>query len=105
MKSLLKLKTFKFSYFLQGRAAYYECKKYVKDIILVSDEEIIEACKILFQRGLKVEPSGCAGMAALLANKVPAVDVNQKQTGKRLKIVTLLSGGNISSHEMASLHH
>lgn len=89
---------------LSGRAAYYECKEYVKDIILVSDEEIIEACKVLYKRGLKVEPSGCAGMAALLTNKLPGIDLYQKSTSKRLKVVTLLSGGNISSDEMAALH-
>lgn len=43
-------------------------------------------------------------MAALLTNKLPGIDLYQKSTSKRLKVVTLLSGGNISSDEMAALH-
>ena len=67
---------------------------------MVSDEEILEACRILFEKGIKVEPSGCAGMAALIFNKIPNVDV---QNALNIKIVVILSGGNVSALELANL--
>ena len=85
---------------LASKTAFYHCKKYVKQIIMVSDEEIIEACRILFEKGIKVEPSGCAGMAALLFNKIPNVDI---ENASNFKIVVILSGGNVSAIELANL--
>ncbi len=89
---------------LAGKSAYYHCKEHVKEIILISDDEIIQTCKILFEKGLKVEPSGCAGMAALLFNKVPGVDIGRPGgLEKEKKIVVLVSGGNVSAEELSYL--
>ena len=63
-------------------------QQFVDDIVLVTDEEIIDAVKILLQRTkLLVEPAGAAGTAALLAGKISAKDQ---------KVVLVLSGGNLS---------
>ena len=84
-----------------GTLAYEHCKKYVKDILLVSDDEIKEACKIAFTSGLKAELSGCAALAAILFDKVP--EIAQNSSDKKLKVVCILSGGNVSAAELADL--
>ena len=64
-------------------------QKYVDEILLVKDSEIITAIQILLQRAkLLVEPAGAAGTAALITGKLGDVQ------GK--KIVLVLSGGNLS---------
>jgi threonine dehydratase len=68
-------------------------------ILLVTDSEIKTTCKLLFEKGLKVELSGCAALAALLHNKIPDLK-NQKRP---LKIVVILSGGNITASELSDL--
>ena len=83
--------------------AYEHCKKYVKDILLVSNEEIVETCKMLFERGLKVEPSGCAALAALIFNKIPNLEELSRNKARKLNIVVIISGGNISAEELAKL--
>ena len=62
-------------------------KQYVKDILTVSDEEIIEAMRLVYERmKLVVEPSGVVPLAAVLMNK----DIF---SGKRVGVV--FSGGNV----------
>lgn len=62
-------------------------RKYVKDILTVSDEEIIEAMRLVFERmKIVVEPSGVVPLAALLKNK-------ELFAGKRVGII--FSGGNV----------
>ena len=62
--------------------------KYVDDVLSVTDDEIVEAMKLIWTRlKLVVEPGGAAGFAALLAGKIKAP--------KGSKIVSILSGGNV----------
>ena len=62
-------------------------KQYVKDILTVSDEEIIAAMRLVYERmKLVVEPSGVVPLAALLKNK-------NLFAGKRVGII--FSGGNV----------
>ena len=61
----------------------------------MSDDEIKETCKKLFEIGIKAELSGCAAFAALLFNKLNIKNEDQ------LTIVTLISGGNISANEIS----
>jgi threonine dehydratase len=64
-------------------------QKYVDEILLVKDSEIIQAIQVLLQRTkLLVEPAGAAGTAALITGKLGDVQ------GK--KVVLVLSGGNLS---------
>jgi len=57
-------------------------------MVRVSDVEIIDAVRLLIQRcKLAAEPSGAAGLAALLSGKVAA------SAGST--VVCVISGGNI----------
>jgi len=61
--------------------------KYVSDIVTVSEEAIIKAMSLIFERmKIVVEPSAAVPFAAILENKV---NVNGKHVG------IILSGGNI----------
>jgi threonine dehydratase len=63
-------------------------QKYVDELVLVSDDEIIEAvCLILERCKILTEPSGAAAFAALLFGKANI------PTGS--EVVCILSGGNI----------
>jgi threonine dehydratase len=60
----------------------------VEEIVTVSDQELVTAMRLLLERmKVVVEPGGTAGLAALLAGKVPSA------AGKKVGIV--LSGGNV----------
>jgi len=62
-------------------------QQYVKDILTVSDEEIIAAMRLVFERmKLVVEPSAVVPLAALLKNK-------NLFSGKRVGVI--FSGGNV----------
>jgi threonine dehydratase len=65
------------------------------EVVTVSDAELVEAMRFLFERvKLVVEPSGAAGVAALLAGRLPA-------PGARVGVV--LSGGNVGAARFAEL--
>lgn len=71
-------------------------KHYVDDIVIVSDDEIAQALKVILARTkLLVEPAGAAATAALLSGKVAA------RVGG--KTVAVLSGGNIDPARLATL--
>jgi threo-3-hydroxy-L-aspartate ammonia-lyase len=67
----------------------------VNEIVTVSDEEIVAAMRVLFERvKLVAEPSGACALAALLAGRV-ALD------GGRAGVI--VSGGNVDAARFASL--
>ncbi len=67
-------------------------KQYVEAVLTVSDEEIIAAMRLIYERmKLVVEPSGAVTLAAVLKNK-------ELFAGKRTGII--ISGGNV---ELAKL--
>jgi threonine dehydratase len=70
-------------------------RRLVDDVVVVSDDEIIAAMRILIDR-LKtvVEPSGACGVAALLNARIPL-------RGKRIGVV--LSGGNVGADRLVEL--
>ena len=78
-----------------GENTFQHVKKYVEDVVLVSDAEIIEATRALYSVGLLVEPSGAAALAAVRAGKIGDL------TGK--KVVVTLSGSNITPSELNAL--
>jgi threonine dehydratase len=62
-------------------------QQYIKDILTVSDEEIIAAMKLVYERmKLFVEPSAVVPLAAVLKNK-------ELFTGKKVGVI--FSGGNV----------
>jgi threonine dehydratase len=70
-------------------------RKHVKEILTVSDEEIIAAMRLVWERmKIIVEPSCAVPLAALMKNK-------EKFAGKRIGII--LSGGNVDLDKMAML--
>ncbi|HEY6230288.1 MAG TPA: threonine/serine dehydratase [Pyrinomonadaceae bacterium] len=72
-----------------GALTFPILQKTAEDVLLVSDQEIIETIKFfLFRMKLLVEPSGAAAAAAVFAGKLPA-------DTKRVGVV--ISGGNIDS--------
>ncbi len=72
-----------------GDLTYSTAKRYVDDVVTVTDEEISNALYLLLQRAkLVVEPAGATSLAAILSKKVSI------SGGKN--IVALLSGGNIN---------
>ncbi|MHA1975460.1 MAG: threonine ammonia-lyase [Candidatus Hodarchaeales archaeon] len=71
-----------------GKYTLAHVKEFVDEVVLVSDEEILTAVRLLLLQGnLLCEPAGAAGFAALLANKIP--------TSQDMNVVCVLSGGNI----------
>ena len=71
-----------------GESSLASVQKYVDELVLVSDDEMIEAlCLILERSNILTEPSGAAGFAALLFGKASIPSGSET--------VCLLSGGNI----------
>jgi threonine dehydratase len=76
-----------------GEAPFPVIRDRVAGIVTVSDDELVDAMRFLFERlKLVVEPSGAAGVAALLAGKIG---------GDRIGVV--LSGGNVGAERFAEL--
>jgi threonine dehydratase len=70
-----------------GKINFELIQAYVKDVLLATDVETIEAMRLLYERmKIVVEPSGAVTLAALLANK-------DRFAGKKVGII--LSGGNV----------
>ncbi len=73
-----------------GKYTLAHVKNYVDDVVLVSDEEILEALRlILIQGKILTEPAGAAGFAALLAKKI--------KVSKGAQVICVLSGGNVDT--------
>jgi threonine dehydratase len=78
-----------------GEINFAIIREHARGIVTVSDDEMIEAMRLLFERmKLVVEPSGTAGFAAVLNQRLPV-------QGKRIGII--LSGGNVDRARFAAL--
>lgn len=70
-------------------------RQYVKEIITVSDEEIVQAMRLIWERlKIVVEPSCAVPFAAVLKDK-------NKFSGKRVGII--LSGGNVDLERVGKI--
>ncbi|MFE8699743.1 threonine ammonia-lyase [Cytobacillus sp. FJAT-54145] len=70
-----------------GINTYPIIKKYIDDIVTVSDEEIAHAIMFMLEREkMLVEGAGAAALAAILYKKIP---IDQKKVG------CIISGGNV----------
>ena len=78
-----------------GKLAYSIVKKYVEEVVLVSDDEIKQSVWLLYRNGLVVEPSGAASFTALRCGRAAGV------AGK--KVVVSLTGSNVSPEELIQL--
>ncbi len=80
---------------MAGELTYEVVRRHVEDVVLVSDDEIREAMAFILARTkLLVEPAGAAGVAALLAGRIPL------SAGP---VVAVLSGGNVDLDRLADL--
>jgi threonine dehydratase len=71
-------------------------ERYVDDVILVTDDEILEAMRLVLERTkLLVEPAGAAAVAALIAGRAGVA------VGSRT--VATLSGGNVDFAKLKGL--
>lgn len=69
---------------------------HVRGVALVSDEEILDAMRLLLERTkLLVEPAGAAGLAALLQGRIPFE--------REAPVTVLLSGGNVDVGRLGDL--
>ena len=79
-----------------GELTFPILRNNVEEILLVSDEEIIQAVRfLLFRAKLLVEPTGAVAAAALLTGKLPLA------RGARVGVV--LSGGNVDPSLLAEV--
>jgi threonine dehydratase len=78
-----------------GERTFPVVQRLVDDVVTVSDTEIVDAMRLLFERAKTVaEPSGASAFAALLAGKVDAAG---------LRVGVTISGGNVTAERFAEL--
>jgi threonine dehydratase len=76
-----------------GELTWEVIRRRVAEVVLVSDAELVEAMRFAFERlKLVLEPSGAAGLAALLTGRV---------TGDRIGVI--LTGGNVGVERFREL--
>jgi threonine dehydratase len=74
-----------------GRLTFEIASKYLDDIVLVDDTAIVNTMFLLMERvKTVVEPAGAASLAYLLSNG--------GNLGKKEKVVSILSGGNVDMY-------
>jgi len=79
-----------------GDITFEFVKRYVDSIMLVSDEEIMNAmAQLIKKEHILAEPSGAAAFAGLLKTR--------KEKARRDKAAAIVSGGNISSEAFAKI--
>jgi threonine dehydratase len=76
-----------------GKITFQVIASLVDEVVTVSDAEILDAMRLLFERAkLVVEPSGASAFAAVLAGRVQADPIG-----------VVLSGANVSAERFAEL--
>ena len=76
-----------------GRLAIGIVQEHVEEVVLVSEEEIAEGFRFLYERAkLACEPAGAAAVAAVLAGRV-----------KGGRTVCVVSGGNVAARTAAGI--
>jgi len=80
---------------MPGELTFPVVQALVDDVVTVTDDEIVAAMRLLFERAKTVaEPSGASAFAALLAGKVEA---------KNARVGVTISGGNVTTERFAGL--
>ncbi len=76
-----------------GHAALEIAQRHVEEVVLVSEEEIEDGFRFLYERAkLACEPAGAAAVAAVLAGKV-----------EDARTVCIVSGGNVATATAAAI--
>jgi threonine dehydratase len=80
---------------MAGDLTFAATRRYVDDVVLVDDETIVEALRLVVTRTkLLVEPAGAAALAAVMSGAIPAAPG---------PVVVILSGGNVDLDRLAEL--
>lgn len=81
---------------MAGALTYEVVRRYVDEVVLVSDDEISAAMRALLSRTkLLAEPAGAAAVAAILTRKLPL------RAGER--VVAVVSGGNVDLERLREM--
>lgn len=81
---------------MAGELNFELIRRHAKGVVVVSDDEIVRAMRLLLERTkLLVEPAGAAGLGALLEGRIPL------HGGE--PVVVILSGGNVDLALLARL--
>jgi threonine dehydratase len=81
---------------MAGTLTYEVVRRFVDDVVLVSDDEIAAAVRALLLRTkLLAEPAGAAGVAAILSRRLPL------RAGER--VVAVVSGGNVDLERLRTM--
>jgi threonine dehydratase len=81
---------------MAGELNYGLIVEHVRDMVTVSDAQIVDAMMVLLERAkLLVEPAGAAGLAGLLSGSIPL------EAG--VPVAVVLSGGNVDLELLARL--
>ncbi len=81
---------------MAGELNYALVAEHAAGVVTVDDGEIVEAMRLLLERTkLLAEPAGAAGLAALLAGRIPLEDDGP--------VAVILSGGNVDMALLARL--
>jgi threonine dehydratase len=79
-----------------GRHTLAHMQAYVDDMVLVSDQEIVEAMGLILERCKVVaEPAAASTLAALLSGKI--------NLPRDATVVCVLSGGNVDRERLKAL--
>lgn len=79
-----------------GASTFATAKKYMDELVLVSDDEIASALRdLLAYSKLVVEPAAAAGVAALLSGKI--------KLDRGSRVVAIISGGNVDLERLKTL--
>ncbi|MBV8372425.1 MAG: pyridoxal-phosphate dependent enzyme [Candidatus Eremiobacteraeota bacterium] len=79
-----------------GVVTFPIAREHVRAIVTVSDRELTNAMRFAFERTkLVIEPSGAAGLAALLHGRIPEL------SGQRVGVI--VSGGNVDAQRYGEL--
>ena len=82
-----------------GENAFEHARAFAKGILLVSELEIKSTVTSVFERGLVVEPSGVAALAAVLTGKLAEKEPDLENK----TVVAVVTGGNITPEELQSI--
>jgi threonine dehydratase len=75
-----------------GQLTFELAQRYVDEVVLVEENELLRAIRLLFEwEHLLAEPAGAAALAALLYHHRPAPNE---------RVVVILSGGNVTDEVM-----
>lgn len=81
---------------MAGDLTFDAVRRYVDDVVLVTDEEILAAMRdLLGYAKLVVEPAAAAGVAALITGKI--------SFAKGAHVVAVISGGNVDLDRLKTL--